>query len=113
MATTMPTPGADADAAAEGEQPGMETDDDSGQIAELCIGVMRDGSLTVYMETGPEESEQESQKQTVSDIGQALKVVLDLYKQIDTQGQDAASQFDQGFGGNDGGTQRMARGFRA
>lgn len=96
------------------EQPedGMQPDNDAGQIAELCIGVMQDGSLTVYKETGPEGQETETPRQTVSDIGQALKAVLDLYRQLDTGGKDAATQFDDGFGNNEGGQARMARGFR-
>lgn len=91
---------------------GMQPDDDAGQIAELCIGVMKDGSLTVYKETGPEGQETETPRQNVSDIGQALKAVLDLYRQLDTQGKDAGAQFDAGFGAEQGGQARMQRGFR-
>ena len=63
-----------------------------GQIVELCIGVMADGSLTVYKETGEEAQEQESQRQQAASIGEALKMVLDLYKSMAPQGGDDAFQ---------------------
>jgi len=63
-----------------------------GQIAELCIGVMADGSLTVYKETGEEGAESESPRQSAASIGEALKMVLDLYKSMAPQGGDDAFQ---------------------
>ena len=63
-----------------------------GQLAELCIGVMADGSLTVYKETGPEAQEQESPRQPAATIGEALKMVLELYKSMAPQGGDDAFQ---------------------
>ncbi len=63
-----------------------------GMMAELCIGVMQDGSLTVYKETGPEAREQESPRQNAASIGEALKMVLDLYKSMAPQGGDDAFQ---------------------
>lgn len=63
-----------------------------GMMAELCIGVMQDGSLTVYKETGAEAQEQESPRQPAATIGEALKMVLDLYKSMAPQGRDDAFQ---------------------
>jgi hypothetical protein len=63
-----------------------------GMMAELCIGVMQDGSLTVYKETGPEAQEQESPRQNAASIGEALKMVLDLYKSMAPQAGDDAFQ---------------------
>ena len=63
-----------------------------GMMAELCIGVMQDVSLTVYKETGAEANEQESPRQPAATIGEALKMVLDLYKSMAPQGRDDAFQ---------------------
>lgn len=63
-----------------------------GMLAELCIGVMQDGSLTVYKETGEEGAESESPRQNAASIGEALKMVLDLYKSMAPQGGDDAFQ---------------------
>ena len=81
-------PGAGQDMAA--------ADNDAPGSTELCISVAADGSLSVYKESGGEESEQESQRQPAADIGQALALVLKLYKGLDQQA--ASSQFDAGFG---------------
>lgn len=74
----------------------MANDTDAPGSTELCISVAADGSLSVYKESGGEESEQESQRQPAADIGQALALVLKLYKGLDQQA--ASSQFDAGFG---------------
>ena len=84
-----------------------------GMMAELCIGVMQDGSLTVYKETGEEAQEQESPRQSAASIGEALKMVLDLYKSMAPQGGDDA--FQAGYSADEPQQQRpmgrnMARG---
>lgn len=84
-----------------------------GMMAELCIGVMQDGSLTVYKETGDEGAETESPRQQAGSIGEALKMVLDLYKAMEPGNGDAA--FQAGFSSDEGQNQRpmgrnMARG---
>lgn len=62
--------------------------------AEICIKVAPDGSLSVYMEGGPAES----QPQPVADIGQALKAALELYRGLDLpNGGDAQEQFRGGY----------------
>ena len=108
MATMPMQP--DADAATEGAE--ATPDNDAGQIAELCIAVMQDGSLQVYKEQGEDPNETESARQNASDIGQALKMVLDLYKQMG-QG-DATEQMSAGFDerSQGPGSARMQRGFR-
>lgn len=95
-------------------------DDEAGQpassenmTAELCIGVMADGTLTVYKETGQEGAESESPRQPAASIGEALKMVLDLYKAMEPGNGDAA--FQAGFSADEGQDQRpmgrnMARG---
>ncbi len=75
-----------------------------GQIAELCIGVMADGTLTVYKETGEEAAEQESPRQSAANIGEALKMVLDLYRAMEPGDGDAA--FKGGFNADEGQSQR-------
>jgi hypothetical protein len=87
-------------------------DNDAGQVAELCIAVMQDGSLQVYKEQGEDPAETESARQTASDIGQALKMVLDMYKQMG-QG-EATDQMTAGFDerAQGPGQARMQRGFR-
>lgn len=84
-----------------------------GMMAELCIGVMQDGTLTVYKETGDEGAETESPRQQAGSIGEALKMVLDLYKAMEPGNGDAA--FQAGFSADEGPSQRpmgrnMARG---
>ena len=84
-----------------------------GQTAELCIGVMSDGSLTVYKETGEEAAESESPRQPAATIGEALKMVLDLYKAMQPASADDA--FQAGYSADEGQNQRpmgrnMARG---
>jgi hypothetical protein len=77
-------------------------DDDTG-TTELCIEVAQDGGLTVYMEQGESEAG-EDQKQPASDIGDALKKVLDLYRQVTSkQGGDPQAQFDEGYKNPNGG----------
>lgn len=81
---------------ADAELAEMSPNSDAAGATELCIEVAADGSLSVYMETGGEEAEQESQRQAAADIGQALALVLKLYKGLDKQ--EAQSQFQSGFG---------------
>ncbi len=78
-----------------------------GQIAELCIGVMADGTLTVYKEAGEEAQEQESPRQQAGSIGEALKMVLDLYKAMEPGNGDAA--FQAGFSADEGQQRPMGR----
>ena len=68
-----------------------------GQIAKLCIGVMADGSLTVYKETGEEAAEQESPRQPAATIGEALKMVLMLYRESSPTA-NAEDQMRAGYG---------------
>lgn len=70
----------------------------AGQIAELCIGVMQDGTLTVYKETGEEAEEQESPRQTANSIGEALQMVLRMYREVSGGSEDA---FQAGYAGDD------------
>ncbi len=84
-----------------------------GQVAELCIGVMADGTFTVYKETGDEGAETETPRQPAASFGEALKMVLDLYKAMEPGNGDAA--FQAGFSADEGPNQRpmgrnMARG---
>lgn len=65
---------------------------------ELCIQVAQDGTMSVYKEMPNAAGEQqESERQQVADIGQALAAVLKLYKAMQ-QGGNAESQFKAGFG---------------
>ena len=89
-------------------QPGEEAGE-GGQIAELCIAVMADGTLSVYKDGGEEAGEQESPRQPAASIGEALKMVLDLYKAIEPGNADSA--FQAGFSADEGQNQRpMGRG---
>ena len=73
-------------------------DDDAGQPAMnersfARIGLLDDGSLTVYKDTGDDtDSASESPPQKAATIGEALKMVLDLYKSMAPQGGDDAFQ---------------------
>lgn len=90
----------DPDAMTEGpNEPGM---------TEFCIGKASDGSLSVWMEQGADETA-EANAQPANDIGAALKMVLDLYNGTDQQ--DASAQFDEGFG-QEPGSARVQRGFK-
>jgi hypothetical protein len=104
MATSPMMQGfADSEMPNDAAGPGEEAGED-GQIAELCIGVMQDGTLMVYKETGPETQEQESPRQPAASIGEALKMVLDLYKAMEPGNGDAA--FQAGFSADEGQMQR-------
>ena len=91
-------------------------DDDAGQLAEIVIAVMKDGTFSVYVEDegaedqgqepagGAEPPESETAEQgpnakTANSIGEALKIVLDLYKQVQSGSgmQSAQDQFSQGY----------------
>ena len=66
---------------------------------ELCIQVAPDGTLSVYKEMPNAAGEQqESERQQVADIGQALAAVLKLYRALEGQGKDATAQLQAGFG---------------
>jgi hypothetical protein len=101
----QPDPDMDPGADPNGEGAG---DVDTG-TTELCIEVAQDGNLSVYMEQGEQETG-EDQKQPAADIGDALKKVLDMYRQVTAkQGGDPQAQFDSGFkGGTAGATSRMS-----
>jgi hypothetical protein len=60
---------------------------------ELCIKVAPDGSLSFYVERDGQPAEE----QQAPDIGQALKMALDAYKQLQSGG-DNQQAFDAGFG---------------
>lgn len=97
-----------ADSEMPGDAAGQPATGD-GQIAELCIAVMADGTLSVYKDGGEEVGEQEGQRQPASSIGEALKMVLDLYKAIEPGNADSA--FQAGFSADEGQNQRpMGRG---
>ena len=91
-------------------------DDDAGQLAEIVIAVMKDGTFSVYVEDegaedqgqepagGAEPPESETAEQgpnakTANSIGEALKIVLDLYKQVQSGSgmQSAQDQVSQGY----------------
>ena len=87
---------------ADSEMPddGMTADDNPAGSVELCIQIAPDGGMTVYKEMpGQDGAQQESERQQVSDIGQALAAVLKLYKALNMGNQDATSQLQAGFGG--------------
>ena len=85
-------PMADPEDQNEAPEPGAEQDDGS---TELCIKIAQDGTISVYKESGEDETAEQSAQQ-VSDIGQALAWALKEYKSMDSRG--ATSQFDAGFG---------------
>ena len=105
-APLMMTPGMTADPAAEMPPPQAA---DSGQVAEITISIMQDGSFKVYTESEPadpaddpmddEQAEQGPDAKTANSIGEALKIVLDLYKQVQEQAgqQTAQDQFSEGY----------------
>jgi hypothetical protein len=87
---------------ADSEMPddGMTADDNPAGSVELCIQIAPDGGMTVYKEMpGQDGAQQESERQQVADIGQALAAVLKLYKAMGAANQDATSQLQAGFGG--------------
>ena len=87
---------------ADSEMPdeGMTADDNPQGSVELCIQIAPDGGMTVYKEMpGQDGAQQESERQQVSDIGQALAAVLKLYKAMGNANADATSQLQAGFGG--------------
>ncbi len=62
---------------------------------EFCIRMSPDGALTYYTERDGQSAEEQS----VSDIGQALKMALDAYKTAEAQAGGGQNQsFDAGFG---------------
>ena len=78
---------------------GVSPDDNPQGSVELCIQIAPDGGMTVYKEMpGQDGAQQESERQQVSDIGQALAAVLKLYKALNMGNQDATSQLQAGFG---------------
>ncbi len=86
---------------ADSEMPdeGMTADDNPQGSVELCIQIAPDGGMTVYKEMpGQDGAQQESERQQVSDIGQALAAVLKLYRALEGQGKDATAQLQAGFG---------------
>ena len=87
--------GQDVESAAEDGMQGEEADTGT----ELCIKIADDGQITVYKEMGENETAEQS-AQPVSDIGQALAWCLKEYKALNTQGKDATSQLQAGFGGD-------------
>ncbi len=91
MQQMAPTP--EAETPMEEAAPGKEMDTGA---TELCIKIDQDGTISVYKETGADETAEES-AQPVADIGAALAWVLKTYKGLGNQG--AASQFQAGFGG--------------
>lgn len=80
-----------ADSEIPGDEAGQPASSE-GMMAELCIGVMQDGTLTVYKETGDEGAETETPRQPAASIGEALKMVLDLYKSMQPDSGDDAFQ---------------------
>ena len=94
-------PAAQQQPAGAGMAPGAGADseagdtDDAGQVAELCISVMQDGSLEVYREGGGADGETETPHKKASDIDEALKMVLDMYRELTAGG--AQDQMQAGF----------------
>lgn len=80
-----------ADSEMPGDEEGQPATSD-GMMAELCIGVMQDGTFTVYKETGEEGAETESPRQSAASFGEALKMLLDLFKSMDPASGDDAFQ---------------------
>lgn len=77
----------------------MTPDNNPQGSVELCIQIAPDGGMTVYKEMpGQDGAQQESERQQVADIGQALAAVLKLYKAMDQGANDARQQFQAGFG---------------
>lgn len=77
----------------------MSPDDNPQGSVELCIQIAEDGSISVYKEMpGADGAQQESERQQVSDIGQALAAILKLYRAMDQGNNDARKQFAEGFG---------------
>lgn len=77
----------------------MTPDNNPAGSVELCIQIAPDGGMTVYKEMpGADGQQQESERQQVADIGQALAAVLKLYKAMDAGQNDARKQFTEGFG---------------
>lgn len=96
-----------------GEAPDAEggPDNDPAGSVELCIQIAPDGGMTVYKEMpGQDGAQQESERQQVSDIGQALAAVLKLYKALNMGNQDATSQLQAGFGQQQQPQQQQRRG---
>lgn len=101
---------------ADSEMPedGMIPDDNQAGTVELCIQVAPDGTMTVYKEMpGQDGAQQEGQRQPAASIGEALKMVLDLYKSMEPGNGDAA--FQAGYSADEPEMQRpmgrnMARG---
>lgn len=87
---------------ADSEMPddGMIADENPAGSVELCIQIAPDGGITVYKEMPNEAGDQqESERQQVADIGQALAAILKLYRALDQGGgKDATSQLQAGFG---------------
>ena len=99
MATSPMQPGfADSEMGEEPDSEGGNPDSNPAGSVELCIQIAPDGGMTVYKEMPDQDgAQQESERQEVGDIGQALAAVLKLYKAM-TAGKDAESQFQAGFG---------------
>lgn len=78
---------------------GMSPDNNPAGSVELCIQIAPDGGMTVYKEMPSQDgAQQESERQEVGDIGQALAAILKLYRAMDQGGKDATSQLQAGFG---------------
>ena len=63
---------------------------------EICLTVSTDGSLSVYKESAENEGAGEQSAKPAADIGAALKMILDLYREIAADGGDAQAQFASG-----------------
>lgn len=64
---------------------------------ELCIRVAADGSLTVYQEAEGAAAGA-SQEYPAADIGEALQIVMQMHKGLQSKAQPGAD-FDAGFSG--------------
>ena len=94
----------DPDAMDEGAEAGATADTDDAGKTSLCIDVDdASGAITFEIEKGG----QPGKPQPCADIGQALKMALQAYQQLNSGGQGdqaaAQSQFDVGFRGGRGG----------
>ena len=69
-------------------------DNEAGEI-EICIAVASDGALTVYKETGDQElAEGAEDRQSAANIGQALKMALDIYRGLGAAAGSEQAGFD-------------------
>jgi len=95
----------DMEAEGTGGAPAAGEQGEQSGATEICLAVAPDGSLSVYTEQ-PGGTGGAQNAQPAADIGAALQLILNAYKQM-SAGQDAQAQFDQGFSGQGAMQSRM------